>query len=564
MTRNFQKKLVLSFLLIFAVCTFVITIFEHRQIQIQQREKLQRELDAYVTVIALNDSLPALPSNLRITIMDIAGNVKYDNVVPDTLENHADRPEVIGAVKNGNFSVLRSSETNNITYLYYAKKNSDEIIRVALPYDKTVQFLLKPNYEFVYFVAAVFVIGLLFILYVGNFFGKSIRKLRDFSKLLYRDIDKINIPDFPKDEIGEIGERIIKNLQRIKEDERRLAQEREKLELHLKTSGEGICFFNADKTVAFYNGLFWQHLNLILPNKITVAVGKEILTDECFNPVIEFLNNRENEDYFETNITKQGKNFLLRLNISKDKSFEIILVDVTAIEKNSNLKVEMTGNIAHELRTPVTSIRGFLEILLGNNITEEKRKEYLQRAFAQTEKLSELISDMSLLTKMDGKAKEMQLREEVDVSKIIAKVYADFSTALEEKGIKFNSEVPQGLMVLGNSNLVYSIFSNLTNNVLRHAGTNVDISIKLQGIAENRAYFVFADNGKGIEDEVHLNRLFDRFYRVDGGRTRDSGGSGLGLSIVKNAVVIQGGSISVRKGEEKGLEFLFSLGVANP
>ena len=564
MTRNFQKKLVLSFLLIFAVCTFVITIFEHRQIQIQQREKLQRELDAYVTVIALNDSLPALPSNLRITIMDIAGNVKYDNVVPDTLENHADRPEVIGAIKNGNFSVLRSSETNNITYLYYAKKNSDEIIRVALPYDKTVQFLLKPNYEFVYFVAAVFIIGLLFILYVGNFFGKSIRKLRDFSKLLYRDIDKINIPDFPKDEIGEIGERIIKNLQRIKEDERRLAQEREKLELHLKTSGEGICFFNADKTVAFYNGLFWQHLNLILPNKITVAVGKEILTDECFNTVIEFLNNRENEDYFETNITKQGKNFLLRLNISKDKSFEIILVDVTAIEKNSNLKVEMTGNIAHELRTPVTSIRGFLEILLGNNITEEKRKEYLQRAFAQTEKLSELISDMSLLTKMDGKAKEMQLREEVDVSKIIAKVYADFSTALEEKGIKFNSEVPQGLMVLGNSNLVYSIFSNLTNNVLRHAGTNVDISIKLQGIAENRAYFVFADNGKGIEDEVHLNRLFDRFYRVDGGRTRDSGGSGLGLSIVKNAVVIQGGSISVRKGEEKGLEFLFSLGVANP
>ncbi len=83
----------------------------------------------------------------------------------------------------------------------------------------------------------------------------------------------------------------------------------------------------------------------------------------------------------------------------------------------------------------------------------------------------------------------------------------------------------------------------------------------MQGIAENRAYFVFADNGKGIEDEVHLNRLFDRFYRVDGGRTRDSGGSGLGLSIVKNAVVIQGGSISVRKGEEKGLEFLFGLGV---
>jgi signal transduction histidine kinase len=94
---------------------------------------------------------------------------------------------------------------------------------------------------------------------------------------------------------------------------------------------------------------------------------------------------------------------------------------------------------------------------------------------------------------------------------------------------------------------------------VRHAGNDVDISIKMYEVKDKKAYFIFSDNGKGIEDERHLNRLFERFYRVHEGRTRDTGGSGLGLSIVKNAVIFHGGTISAKKGKEKGLEFLFSL-----
>jgi len=572
MMRNFQQKLILSFLLIFAVCTLGIAIFEQQSARQYKKDSLQEKLDAHVEIIAkyistenkdesLKSLLVLLPDNLRITLMDSKSDVLYDNVIPDysALENHAERPEIIAAMKDGSGSALRNSASNNKEYLYYAKKNDDKIIRVALPYDEQVQFLLKPNNKFLYFAGAVFLIGFAFILYVGNYFGKLIRQLRDFSQMMHNGSDNIVIPKFPKDELSEISARIANDLNRIKEDEKRLAQEKEKLLQHLQASAEGICFFNANKTVAFYNGLFLQYFNIISHNPITI--GKEILIDECFNSVIMFLNNSVDEDYFETHISSQGRNFLLRMNVFEDKSFEVILVDITANEKTRRLKQEMTGNIAHELRTPVTSIRGFLEILLNNNIAEEKRQEYLQRAFAQTQILSELISDMSLLTKIDGKAQSLHI-ENVNVSHLIAKVYADISAAMEEKGIKINSDIPQDIMVSGNPNLLYSIFRNLADNVLRHAGSNVDIDIKIHEIKDGKVYFIFADNGKGIEDESHLSRLFERFYRVHEGRTRDTGGSGLGLSIVKNAVLFHGGTISVRKGKEKGLEFLFSLALA--
>jgi len=570
MKKNFQHKLILSFLLIFALCTICIAIIEQQSSRQYKKDSLQEKLDVYVEVISkylsengdgnLRNLLALLPGNLRITLMDGKNDVFYDNVIFDypDMENHAGRPEIIAAMNNGSGSALRFSASNNTEYLYYAKKDGGKIIRVALPYDEEIQSLLEPNNRFLYFAIAVFLIGFAFVLYVGNYFGKSIRLLRDFSQTMHKG-DKIVIPEFPKDELSEISERIVQDLNTIKEDEKRLAQEKEKLLQHLQASAEGICFFNKDKTVAFYNGLFLQYFNIISNTSITI--GKEILTDECFNASLMFLRNSDAEDYFETHISRQGRNFLLRMNIFEDKSFEVILVDITANEKTRRLKQEMTGNIAHELRTPVTSIRGFLEILINNNIAKEKRQEYLQRAFAQTQVLSELISDMSLLTKIDGKAQSLHF-ENVNVSHLIAKVYADISAAMDEKGIKINSEVPQDMVIAGNASLLYSIFRNLADNVLRHAGSNVDIDIKVQEIKGGKAYFIFADNGKGIEDENHLNRLFERFYRVHEGRTRDTGGSGLGLSIVKNAVLFHGGTISVRKGKEKGLEFLFSLTLA--
>jgi len=360
-----------------------------------------------------------------------------------------------------------------------------------------------------------------------------------------------------KAELGDIKNRYAKIIKKIKEDEWRIAREKEKLLTHTQVSAEGICFFKPDRTVDFHNGLFLQYFNVIAFDSTNIE--REMLSDEVFIPVVNFLNSCINEGCFETRISRHGSEYSLFANIFADKSFEIILIDITLREKTKRLKQEMTGNIAHELRTPVTSIRGFLEIIINNNIGKEKKQEYLKRAYAQTQVLSELIADMSLLTKIDERAESLKFSK-VNINELLQSIKNASAIALAEKNIQFNANIPEDLFIFGNESLLYSIFRNLTDNVIRHAGENISINIKiLHELNDGKVYFVFSDTGKGVGENIMLERLFERFYRVEEGRTRDTGGSGLGLSIVKNAVLFHGGTITVRTGENIGLEFLFSL-----
>jgi len=570
MRLNFQKKLILSFIIMFTLFTAGIVVFEQQRAKRYKTEVLLGRLDAYAdeisTYIRLNGSdcsidslLRLMPKNLRLTLIDRSGKVVFDNAIADSsmLENHADRPEVADAVDKGSGTFIRTSSSNSLPYLYYAKDlGSTIIVRVALPYNIEVQSFLKPDNAFLYFVIGLFPIGLFFIIYIGRYFGRSIKNLRDFSEALDSGRQDVAVPDFSKDEFSEIGSKLVHDFNRIRESEYQLKQESEKLLLHIQTSAEGVCFFKPDRTVAFYNGLFLQYFNSLCDG--TLAVGSDILAAGYFAEVAEFLDSRSRDDYYESHIVRPEREFLLRVNIFEDDSFEIILTDVTAREKTRQLKREMTGNIAHELRTPVTSIRGFLEILLSKDLPETKTREYLERAYNQTRNLSELISDMSLLTRLDEKQDGFE-RSEVSINDIVEKVKTDTAARLIEKHISFVADLPEKLTVKGNESLIYSIFRNLTDNVIRHAGEDIGISISVLEEKDGMAYFSFADSGKGIEDELHLGRLFERFYRASEGRTRDTGGSGLGLAIVKNAVQWHGGNIFAQNNKQKGLELLFTL-----
>lgn len=571
MKLNFQQKLIASFLIIFVLFTAGIVIFEQQRARRYKTEALQERLEAYADQISRYvslhsdsytspDSLLALmPRELRLTLIERGGQVFYDNAFPDagSMENHLARPEIADALSGGSGTFIRRSATVNQPYLYYAKDNGGRlIVRVALPYDIHVQSFLKPDNAFLYFAIALFLAGIFFIYYVSRRFGRSVRHLRDFSASLNDTTDTVPLLDFPDDELGQVAGRLAEDFNRIREHKKQIAREREKLLLHIQTSAEGVCFFNPDQTVAFYNGLFMQYFNMLSDD--TLTAGRKMPDNAGFREVSKFLDNTGEDNYYETRIASLGKEFILRLNIFEDNSFEIILSDVTAQEKNRRLKQEMTGNIAHELRTPVTSIRGFLEILLDNKLPVKKSREYLERAYSQTKTLSQLISDMSLLTRIDERQDAFEFLD-VDINRLLDKVRSDTSTALSDKNISFSADIPQGLTVKGSESLLYSVFRNLTDNVAHHAGEGVMIELRVADVKDGMVRFSFADNGNGITDERHLDRLFERFYRVNEGRTRDTGGSGLGLSIVKNTVGLHGGSITARNRSEGGLEFLFDL-----
>ena len=225
--------------------------------------------------------------------------------------------------------------------------------------------------------------------------------------------------------------------------------------------------------------------------------------------------------------------------------------------KDHKYRQEITGNIAHELRTPVTSIRGYLETVLEKNLEPDKAHYFIHQAFNQTIVLSELIQDMSLITKIEEAPATFQLTL-VCINDLLKELKTDLQLILQEKKIEMEWDIPENLIIHGNQNLLYSIFRNLTDNVINYAGENVNILITCNR-DKHFCHFTFSDNGVGIPDASHLDRIFERFYRINEGRTRDSGGSGLGLSIVKNAVTFHKGSIRARNRENGGLEFLFSL-----
>ena len=222
------------------------------------------------------------------------------------------------------------------------------------------------------------------------------------------------------------------------------------------------------------------------------------------------------------------------------------------------MKRQLTHNIAHELKTPVSSIQGYLETIVNNdNLPKEKLDTFLERCFAQSNRLARLLRDISVLTRMD-EAPEMIDMGKVDISSMMRNIFNEVALELEEKQITAINLLPEDLQVHGNASLIYSIFRNLTDNAIAYAGNNINITVKCFREDENYYYFSFSDTGIGVASE-HLNRLFERFYRVDKGRSRKLGGTGLGLAIVKNAVIIHGGNISAKNNQGGGLEFIFTL-----
>jgi len=229
-----------------------------------------------------------------------------------------------------------------------------------------------------------------------------------------------------------------------------------------------------------------------------------------------------------------------------------------AEEDKNRLKRQLTQNVAHELKTPVSSIQGYLETIVSDpGMDEEVKNHFIQRCFIQSQRLSSLLQDISTLNKLDDAPGSYE-REPVNILTLFNTILSDVAQKLKEKNITVRTLIGPGVVVTGSHSLLYSIFRNLTDNAIAYAGEGVTVTVQVLSEDENYYTFSFADNGVGVA-AGHLPHLFERFYRVDKGRSRKMGGTGLGLAIVKNAVLLHHGSISVRLAQTGGLEFIFSL-----
>jgi two-component system phosphate regulon sensor histidine kinase PhoR len=579
---KFRNKLFIYYFSVFILFTLIIVLYLYHREKKYRIETLNDEL-YNITVVTNNylssnhvfengnfrivDSLvKILPQEeLRITIISLDGTVLYDSSVEDwsTMANHKNRPEVMQSTYSDFGKAVRRSATTGIDYYYYSKFFHGYYIRAALIYDINVKNFLATGKMFLIVVFLLFSAIWFVLIKVTNRFSISITKLKDFAVKVSRNEPFDQSARFPRDELGIIGEEIISmysNLQKARDD---LAVEKERLFSHLNILNEGVGFFSESTEKILTNSHFIQYINIISGEPTLSA--SNFLKIKDFLPVKKFLEDNKSVHStslelprMEYQIVRDGRYFRIQCVRFHDKSFEIIISDITQVETNRLIKQQVTSNIAHELKTPVSSIKGYIETLLtSKDVDQEKRKYFLGKALAQSDRLSQLISDIAILNKIEEAGNKFNL-ERINISEVFHEVKENFKSAIENKNISVESDIPNDIFVNGNRSLLLSIFQNLLENSLNYAGKNCTVRIALILEDDKLYHFSFSDNGVGIPSE-HQARVFERFYRIDSGRSRKSGGTGLGLSIVKNAILLLKGEIFVRSKAGGGTEFLFSL-----
>ena len=582
--QSFRKTIFIYFIAVFIVFTSAVLLYQLSRERYYKSAQLENTLENvaevahnYIQVYQLSktgdfkraDTLRNLipQKNIRITIIDKKGKVMYDSFVDDyeNMENHFERPEVQKALYSETGSNIRRSATTNQMFYYYARNFDDYFVRAAMLYDIEVKNFLKAERLFIFFIIGIFLVIWLLINFVTKRLSISITKLKDFAIRAGRNEPIDGDMEFPDNELGEIGSQIIKIYNKLRKAKDDVALEKDRLFNHMNILNEGIAFFRPNKEKMLANSHFIQYISII-SNISTVSVEhifdipefarlnkfleKNLVKDVEFTsndlPQIEYTINR-NENYFK-----------ILCIVFADKSFEILITDITRPEKRRLLKQQLTSNIAHELKTPLASIKGYIETLMNNrDIAEEKKIYFIERAYAQAERLNLLLNDISLLNNIEDAGELFEIKPVV-VKNIITDVIENLESRLTEKQIKCKLNIDNEVIVNGNDSLLASVFQNLIENSINYAGDN--ISIEINNYLEDKKfyYFSYSDTGVGIPEE-HLHRIFERFYRIDSGRTREQGGTGLGLSIVKNAILLHKGKISARNRLDGGIEFLFTL-----
>lgn len=581
--RTYQNRIFYYSLAVFAFFTVAILIFQFNREKRYKIEQLESTLDNITEIthkfiehrhvfedkdFRVLDSLKTiLPhENVRTTIIGKNGVVFYDSFVEDYeyMENHLQRPEMQKALFQGKGSSIRESATTNQDFYYYARSYNNYFIRTAVVYNIEIIHFLKAERMFIFFLIFMFVVVWLLLFFVTRRLGDFITKLKDFAIMASRDEKFEDNIDFPDDELGVISQQIVHIYQKMKAAKDDLGNEKEKLFRHLQVLNVGIAFFSAKKEKTLANSHFIQYINLI-SEKSTISASHIFLIPE-FKEVSDFLNQHIDDSSFSTHeelprheitITRGDRFFQVQVIIFTDNSFEILITDISRPERRRQLKQQLTSNIAHELKTPLASIKGYLETIISSDVPADKQKYFIEKAFAQSERLSDLINDISLLNNIEDAGELFELKK-LNIRQIIDDVIENLSSRLEASNIKTDIKIDQSVELKGNDSLIFSVFQNFVENTINYAGKNVTINIKQYLEDEGNYYFSYSDNGPGIPDE-HLQRIFERFYRVDKGRSRETGGTGLGLSIVKNAIHLHKGEISVRNRPEGGLEYLFSL-----
>ncbi|MDD3243073.1 MAG: ATP-binding protein [Eubacteriales bacterium] len=493
--------------------------------------------------------------DIRLTLLDSRGEVLADSHADAAaLKSHADRPEVRQAMQTGDGWNIRRSDTLGSSYLYVARadRDSGRILRLAMPLASVdhAKMVVAVWTGLGGLGALLLAAGILMPLTAR--FVRPVKHLREAAGRIARGDYDVQ-PEVGNDEIGLLGEDFSSMAAALRAARQRETSGRERLDSILRAAPLGILAVDSRERLLFANPPAEKWLE-IAPDSEGKSMMPVLRSAAVWELVRQTL--KENQPgQCELNGRRILQVTAAPIGVQEPAQGAVVVVqDMTELRRLENLRSEFASNVSHELRTPLTSIRGYVETLRSGVAEDpEVRKEILDILDIQSERLSALIDDLLSLSELEAGEKNGVSGQACDLTEAVREALTTEQTKADALHIRLEAALSLALPVAGREDRMTRMALNLIDNAVKYnrPGGWVRVCTQPQGAY---ACLTVEDNGIGIAPE-HGERIFERFYRVDKGRSRQMGGTGLGLSIVKHLVRLYAGDISYISREGEGTCF---------
>lgn len=522
---------------------------------IDYNKNIQRQIEN-LNPLVLDDST-------RISVIDKDGSVIADtSKIIDKSDNHLDRDEIKSAFDSGVGISHRYSGTikKELLYVSFFSEKGDCVVRLSIPYNGIVSYINA--------VVPVVLISISLAFAVAFFLADKISKnvtepIYEISEELLKiqnsevDNETINLREYKYSELNDIANSAKVLSQRIEKTVERLRYEKNKIDYILDNMSEGFIFIDENKNVVTINKSAMNILNCGMR-----GYNKNILHYTQNMGIIDNIQKVTENGKSKIFDISYGNGEVASVRISKikrgifDKSASgigILIIDVTADRKAQAMRQEFFSNASHELKTPITSISGFAEILSKGIVKDdEKQREYFERIRKETQNMTVLINDILMISRLETKV-EHENDSNVNMKSIVEDIVSSVLPICEQNNISVITDC-QDVVINADYNLLYQLVNNLISNSVKYNKEGGTVFIKVE-TENDKTKISVKDTGIGIPPESQ-QRVFERFYRVDKGRSKKMGGNGLGLSIVKHVVNYYNGTIELKSKIDVGTEII--------
>ena len=485
----------------------------------------------------------------RITLIDSTGRVvgdsEFDGPALQSLENHATRPEVVAASQNGVGSIRRMSPSTGESRVYVAVKAPNGFARVSVTTRAIEEIFARARSGVIAAGLISFLLAAALALLFSRSVSKPITELRDVARSIAAGEQRRHPPLSAPGEVGDLADAIYRLEEQLRARLAALVAEQSILSALVETLNEGVLAISPDHQVVRINDTGRRLLSIDRP----VPFALDFLPRETTlrSAISRALNGTETDP---EEVVIDDTTLSLTASPLVNGGAVLALFDLTPIRKLEAVRRDFVANVSHELRTPLTIVGGFAETLQDADVPAEKRTEFAKTIFTNTQRMQRIVDELLDLSRIES-GHWVPRPQSVRIADVAGEVVARVAAAAKSKAIVLETSIGRGAeVVYADRTALEQILLNLVENSIRHTREGGHVKIETAP-AQNGTQLVVSDTGTGIAPE-HLPRIFERFYRVDSGRSRESGGTGLGLAIVKHLVEAHGGSVRAESVEGTG------------